>query len=184
LIITGITGKIVVDRFGERISEFVLHDLNPDTEEFEPIISSVIYNKTESVLQYNSKQRPIYWYKHQTGYFPDSPRCGFNRAKCPVKRKVLSFYFFFVFFLVLFYCFNQALFSEPLAPWVWIAISMAILIFIMLVISIVLYRKLKFEAELKAMNWLIKWEDIRAELVPADDAVIVSLFLAWFLFGF
>jgi hypothetical protein len=77
----------VIDRFGERMSEFVLHDLNPATEEFEPIVYSAIYNRTESVLDYDFKKRPIYWYKYQTGHFPDSPKCGYNRAKCPVKRR-------------------------------------------------------------------------------------------------
>jgi hypothetical protein len=50
---------------------------------------------------------------------------------------------------------------------------MGILMTTMLVIAIILYRKLKFEAELKAMNWLIKWEDIRQELMHTDDIVVV-----------
>lgn len=44
--------------------------------------------------------------------------------------------------------------------WVWLLIAMGVLMIIMLTIGIVLYRKAQFEAELNAMNWLIKWEDV------------------------
>ena len=50
--------------------------------------------------------------------------------------------------------------------WVWLTVSMGALMIFMLVIALISYRKLKFEAELKAMNWLIKWEEIRAEMIP------------------
>ncbi len=38
--------------------------------------------------------------------------------------------------------------------------AMACIMFIMLVIGIVYYRRAQFEAELTAMNWLIKWEEV------------------------
>lgn len=79
------TGKVAIDSFGERMGVFDLHDLNPKKLEFEPVISSSIYNNTDIVLVYDEKRRPIYWEGLKSGKFPDSPKCGYNRAKCPVK---------------------------------------------------------------------------------------------------
>lgn len=80
------TGKVAIDSYGERMGVFDLHDLNPNTLEFEPVISSSIYNNTDIVLVYDEKKRPIYWEGLKSGgSFPDSPKCGYNRAKCPVK---------------------------------------------------------------------------------------------------
>ena len=42
----------------------------------------------------------------------------------------------------------------------WLLIAMGTVMFIMFVIGIVYYRRAQFEAELNAMNWLIKWEDV------------------------
>jgi hypothetical protein len=112
---------------------------------FDPVISSLIRNNTDIILEYNSSVRPIYWLKRQVGYLPDTPKCGYNGAKCPVKG--------------------------PLPLWIWIAVSMGILMVFMLLVSLISYRKLKFEAELKAMNWLIKWEDIRSEMLPLNGLV-------------
>ena len=36
-------------------------------------------------LVYNETVRPIYWKNKIPGTFPDSPRCGYNNAKCPKK---------------------------------------------------------------------------------------------------
>ena len=47
---------------------------------------------------------------------------------------------------------------------------------IMLIIALISYRKLKFEAELKAMNWLIKWEDIRSEMQPSGHIIVHFIF--------
>jgi hypothetical protein len=81
----GITGKIVIDERGERITEFLLHDMNPDNNTFEPVIYSLIRNNKNISLEYNSSRRPIYWLKRQVGNLSDTPRCGYNGAKCPVK---------------------------------------------------------------------------------------------------
>lgn len=86
----GVTGKVVIDSFGERMGVFDLHDLNPSTLEFEPVISSSIYNNTDIVLDYDENKRPIYWEGIKHGSFPDSPKCGYNRAKCPVKGYYLT----------------------------------------------------------------------------------------------
>lgn len=45
---------------------------------------------------------------------------------------------------------------------------MGILMVIIIVIGIVFYRRAKFEAALKAMNWLIKWEDVSASMLSDE----------------
>ena len=59
--------------------------MNPDKKHFEAVIHSLIRNNTNTSLEYNSTMRPIFWLKRQTGNLPDTPKCGYNGAKCPVK---------------------------------------------------------------------------------------------------
>ncbi len=137
----GVTGKVVIDNYGERISEFSLYDMNPFTYKFESVISSVI-NDTNVVLEYNEKKRPIFWLNSKSGPFADSPECGYNRAKCRV--------------------------PEPTPIWVWLSIAMGIIMLVTIIIGGLLYWRAKFEAELKAMNWLIKWEDVSNSMNDSD----------------
>ena len=87
----GVTGDIVIDNFGERMGEFTMFDYNPATHQFESVISSTI-NGTDVVLEYDKPGRDIYWHHFETGQLPDSPTCGFNRAKCPVDGKLQLIY--------------------------------------------------------------------------------------------
>jgi hypothetical protein len=117
------------------MGEFAMHDLNPSTNEFDMVISSTIStSKSDVTLEYNESERPIYWNQLMSGRLPDSPKCGYNRAKCPVE--------------------------EPWPLWVWLLIGMGCLMLVMLVIGVVYYRRAQFEAELNAMSWLIKWEEV------------------------
>lgn len=75
----------MVDSYGERMAEFAMYDMNPFTNEFDLVISSTIDSRTDVILQYNESTRPIYWHKLKTGHFMDSPKCGFNNAKCPIQ---------------------------------------------------------------------------------------------------
>ena len=118
----GITGKVVIDKFGERMIEFVMLDLNPNTNVFEAVISSIIHNNTDVVLAYNESIRPIYWNNLKYGHFPDSPTCGYNNAKCPIK--------------------------EPLPLYTWLLIAMGILMFIMAIVVIIFYRLNKLKKKL------------------------------------
>lgn len=81
----GVTGRVVIDSYGERVGVFAMHDLNPETLEFDIVMSSTIHNNTDISLQYDEAKRPIYWHKLNSGKFPDSPKCGYNNAKCPIK---------------------------------------------------------------------------------------------------
>jgi hypothetical protein len=69
------------------MGEFTMFDLNPQSNLFEPVISSKIKD-LDVVLEYNYKIRPIFWKDFNSGTFSDSPKCGYNRAKCPVKRNL------------------------------------------------------------------------------------------------
>ncbi len=79
------------------MGEFTMFDLNPHLNLFEPVISSKI-KESDVVLEYNEKIRPIFWKDKISGTFSDSPKCGYNRAKCPIKRKANDFLLFKNFF--------------------------------------------------------------------------------------
>ena len=107
----------MIDNYGERMGEFVLFDLNPNTLVFEPVMSSTISENSEIALTYNESARPIYWQGLSHGLFPDSPKCGFPaiaHVKCPVE--------------------------EPLPTWLWLLIAMAILMLVMITIGVVFYK--------------------------------------------
>ncbi len=61
-----------------------MFDLNPRTNQFDSVISSTI-KETDVVLEYDEINRPIFWKDFISGTFNDSPKCGYNKAKCPVK---------------------------------------------------------------------------------------------------
>ena len=86
-------------------------------------------------LVYDEIKRPIYWKKKSnfkrfifcslsfnvslekfevSGTFPDSPKCGYNNAKCPKK--------------------------EPLPIWAWLLIAMSVLMIIITTFGFVFYR--------------------------------------------
>lgn len=109
----GVTGHIVIDDYGERMGEFAMHDLDPVTQEFKLVISSVISTNSDVIIEYNSTTRPIYWYDRTSGELPDSPTCGYNKAKCPTK--------------------------EPVAVWVWILVSFGVLMIILIVVMVIIY---------------------------------------------
>ncbi len=65
-----------------------MFDLNPKTQLFESVISSKIKD-TDVILEYDESLRPIFWKDLNYGAFNDSPKCGYNKAKCPVKGGVV-----------------------------------------------------------------------------------------------
>ena len=56
----------------------------------------------------------------------------------------------------------------------WLLIAMGILMVIMAIIGIIAYRRAQFEAELKAMNWLIRWDDVSATMAADDKKQLTS----------
>lgn len=88
----GVTGKILIDSHGERMGEFAMHDFDPVTSQFRQVISSSVYeNMTDVVLEYDETNRPIYWSSDLViRNLSDSPKCGFDNSKCPVKGCLFS----------------------------------------------------------------------------------------------
>jgi hypothetical protein len=45
---------------------------------------------------------------------------------------------------------------------------MSILMVVIIIISIIAHRRAKFESQLNAMNWLIKWEDVSTSMLLSE----------------
>lgn len=96
----GITGNVTIDSNGDRISDYSLLDMNPETGHFEIVAN--YFNK--SGLKY-VEGKSIHWAGGRLGPPPDRPKCGFDNSLCPdnctftdlfLKMK-LSFHFLFRF---------------------------------------------------------------------------------------
>lgn len=74
----GITGNVTIDANGDRISDYSLLDMNPDTGYFE--IVAHFFNK--SGLEY-VEGKSIHWAGGRTQPPPDKPACGFDNSLCP-----------------------------------------------------------------------------------------------------
>lgn len=74
----GITGNVTIDSNGDRISDYSLLDMNPETGYFEIVAN--YFNKTG--LQY-VEGKSIHWAGGRTEPPPDRPMCGFDNSLCP-----------------------------------------------------------------------------------------------------
>lgn len=74
----GITGNVTIDANGDRISDYSLLDMNPDTGYFE--IVAHFFNK--SGLEY-VEGKSIHWAGGRLQPPPDKPACGFDNSLCP-----------------------------------------------------------------------------------------------------
>ncbi|XP_037036994.1 atrial natriuretic peptide receptor 1-like isoform X1 [Bradysia coprophila] len=74
----GITGNVTIDSNGDRISDYSLLDMNPETGYFEIVAN--YFNKTG--LQY-VEGKSIHWAGGRTEPPPDRPTCGFDNSLCP-----------------------------------------------------------------------------------------------------
>ncbi|KOX79706.1 Atrial natriuretic peptide receptor 1 [Melipona quadrifasciata] len=75
----GITGDVNIDKNGDRIADYSLLDMNPDTSKFEIVANYYGANKT---LQYIPGKR-IHWSGGRSEPPPDTPTCGFDGSLCP-----------------------------------------------------------------------------------------------------
>lgn len=89
----GITGNVIIDKNGDRISDYSLLDMDPETGYFHVVAN--YYN--HSGLEY-VKGKQIHWAGGRTEPPPDKPECGFDNSLCPCKLKI-SFVFPFSFLL-------------------------------------------------------------------------------------
>ncbi|GFR93800.1 guanylate cyclase [Elysia marginata] len=78
--------------------------------------------------------KKIHWAGGRTLPPPDVPKCGFDGSKCPKKR--------------------------PFPEYGIVTIVLVSILFIVLLVTFFVYRRYKQEAELAAMNWRVRWDDI------------------------
>lgn len=76
----GITGNVMIDKNGDRISDYSLLDMDPDTGYFHVVAN--YYN--HSGLEY-VQGKQIHWAGGRISPPPDKPKCGFDNSLCPCK---------------------------------------------------------------------------------------------------
>lgn len=79
----GITGNVIIDKNGDRISDYSLLDMDSDSGYFHVVAN--YYN--HSGLEY-VKGKNIHWAGGRTEPPPDKPECGFDNSLCPCKFQV------------------------------------------------------------------------------------------------
>ncbi|XP_031787909.1 atrial natriuretic peptide receptor 1 isoform X3 [Nasonia vitripennis] len=75
----GITGYVHIDENGDRIADYSLLDMNPETSKFEIVANYYGANKT---LEYIPGKR-IHWSGDRLEPPPDTPTCGYDGSLCP-----------------------------------------------------------------------------------------------------
>ncbi|XP_031626436.1 atrial natriuretic peptide receptor 1-like isoform X2 [Contarinia nasturtii] len=74
----GITGKVIIDKNGDRISDYSLLDMDPETGYFHVVANYFNHSGLEYV-----EGRKIHWAGGRTDPPPDKPKCGFDNSLCP-----------------------------------------------------------------------------------------------------
>lgn len=74
----GITGNVSIDPNGDRLSDYSLLDLNPDTERLE-VVANYYHNSGLTFVEGKS----IHWAGGRTSPPADRPVCGFDNSLCP-----------------------------------------------------------------------------------------------------
>ncbi|KAL0132007.1 hypothetical protein PUN28_000049 [Cardiocondyla obscurior] len=75
----GITGDVNIDENGDRIADYSLLDMDPETSRFEIVANYYGANKT---LEYIPGKQ-IHWAGGRSEPPPDTPTCGFDGSLCP-----------------------------------------------------------------------------------------------------
>ncbi|XP_046998481.1 atrial natriuretic peptide receptor 1-like [Schistocerca americana] len=73
----GIAGNVSIDENGDRITEYVLKDLNPVTQQFETVV-----HYSRGVL-HHIRHRSIHWPGGRTEPPLDTPQCAYDGSLCP-----------------------------------------------------------------------------------------------------
>ncbi|CAF3047524.1 unnamed protein product [Rotaria sp. Silwood2] len=79
--------------------------------------------------------KDIYWIDEVKKTPLDVPPCGFDGSKCLVHK-------------------------NPALPWIYFTASVTSVIFILTIIAFWYFKRVSFEAQLKAMNWIIEPDDL------------------------
>ncbi|XP_048750952.1 atrial natriuretic peptide receptor 1-like isoform X6 [Ostrea edulis] len=126
----GITGTVSIDSNGDRNADYSLLDMNPKNGKFEVVAN--YFGKDKKYMPVPNKQ--IHWAGNRKSAPPDTPKCGFDGAKCPPEK--------------------------PFPEYGIVIIVLGTLLVIVLVAAFFIYRHIKLEAELAEMNWRVRWDDI------------------------
>lgn len=127
----GITGNVSIDDNGDRNADYSLLDMtDPESGRFEVVAN--YYGKTKEYEPVADKK--IHWPGKLQRPPPDTPKCGFDGSKCPP--------------------------DSPFPDYGIVISVFGTLLVIVGIAAVFLYRHGKLEAELEAMNWRVKWEDI------------------------
>ncbi|VDM14099.1 unnamed protein product [Wuchereria bancrofti] len=148
----GITGNVSIDENGDRYSDYSLLDLDPQQDKFVVSLFSLNFelNLTHisiiliEVAYYSGASNELKQVTefHWVGGRPpkDSPICGWDHSKCP----------------------------EGYPFYVYLLSGSAIFILILMSGFIYFWRRYRLEAELAAMSWKIRWEDLDGDELKKD----------------
>uniref|UniRef100_A0A5K3FFW0 guanylate cyclase n=1 Tax=Mesocestoides corti TaxID=53468 RepID=A0A5K3FFW0_MESCO len=124
----GIAGNVSVDDNGDRNADYSLLDMNPETGDFE-----VVGNYFGNAKKYSPVHtKTIDWANPENAPPPDTPPCGFDGTRC--ER------------------------NDMIRISIGVVITLLVLVISVIVGGVILYRRARFKAELRAMNWIIPWE--------------------------
>ncbi|XP_011301301.1 atrial natriuretic peptide receptor 1 isoform X6 [Fopius arisanus] len=125
----GITGDVTIDENGDRLADYSLLDMNPETSKFEIVANYYGANKT---LEYVPGKR-IHWSGGRLEPPPDTPKCGYDGSLCP---------------------------DNTLPGYAILSIVLSSIVVGLVVVSVIIYRHYKLEAEIASMTWKVHWEDV------------------------
>ncbi|XP_025989465.2 atrial natriuretic peptide receptor 1 isoform X1 [Solenopsis invicta] len=129
----GITGDVNIDENGDRIVDYSLLDMNPETSRFEIVAN---YNGVNKTLEYIPGKQ-IHWAGGRLEPPPDTPACGFDGSLCP---------------------------DNSLPGYAILSMVLSSIVVVLVVGSILIYRRFKLEAEIASMTWKVNWNDVH--MVP------------------
>ncbi|XP_036142551.1 atrial natriuretic peptide receptor 1 isoform X2 [Monomorium pharaonis] len=125
----GITGDVNIDENGDRIVDYSLLDMNPETSRFEIVANYYGVNKT---LEYVPGKQ-IHWAGGRLEPPPDTPTCGFDGSLCP---------------------------DNSLPGYAILSMVLSSIVVVLVVGSVLIYRRFKLEAEIASMTWKVHWDDV------------------------
>lgn len=76
----GITGEVNIDQNGDRISDYCLLDMDPESGFFEIVANYYNHSRLEFV-----ENKTIHWAGDRSQPPRDVPECGFDNSLCPCK---------------------------------------------------------------------------------------------------
>lgn len=126
----GITGTVSIDSNGDRNADYSLLDMDPNTGKFEVVAN--YFGKDKKYMPVPNTE--IHWAGNRKSAPPDTPKCGFDGAKCPPEK--------------------------PFPEYGIVIIVLGSLLVIVVIAAFFIYRHIKLEAELAEMNWRVRWDDI------------------------